>query len=786
MVRQPFVGPGILTYRDAAYPILEEAELSSQLDLILAARPDVWQAWSATVGQHADAARPDAARARAQAAVERFPLLPRVWMDLAVVERIRGDDPAQVAALERALRIDSANGEASRALALAHRLAGRFPAARTTLEQAIAAAPLDVFIRGSLAETLWLEDRATHGARVLEILTDAVRREPGYEWGWNFLARCARTLEEPAVCESAARGLTTTRPGEARSWLRLALTLEGAPALPERLDALARALALNPRSTDAYDLRAVLLSDAGRYDEALAACEPSQEAYPGNTRPFTLDGRAAWVLARRGNLTAARERMRKVLADHPSYQWGWQMLSDWAEAAGDKQENLTAAERLAFLTPHTALPLGYLASAHLALKQRGKAKAALKEAMRRDPTYLYAPATLLTIQLEDKEFVEGEETLRFLEKHHPGPPTLGRTVLLATKRRQKPRALAALGELAQQRPAPGVDNGNLPEAVRTVLGAGWSDVAEEALQLALHAPLTSNPEAGAVWVRSRVERNRWGGVGKTVRRLPEGELARRARTAWLGVLTERRHRWDVWWSVWLMDRSLRADTESWGQAGYALTGCGYYRRTVRWMSDWTTRSGVQSWMLMNLATSLRHLHRHREALAIHRHALTLPPDQSRPKHAVWVALEDALADDDAAHERARRLYEEVARLVEKLAQPFRYLGVLLGQVLAVRAAGGPAQRRAVFRGAMQTLRTERRTVARTFRTSNQGTYRAERRAKLRMAADADARWHRFALRVFSPPISGSAQFVFFTLWILVLAALMTAAIVGLVLSTDHR
>ena len=309
---------------------------------------------------------------------------------------------------------------------------------------------------------------------------------------------------------------------------------------------------------------------------------------------------------------------------------------------------------------------------------------------------------------------------------------------------------------------------------------------EEALQPALRAPLTSNPEAGAAWVRSRADRRRWWGVGKTVRRLPDGELARRARMAWLGVLTAQRRRWTAWWSVRNMARSLRADTESWGQAGYALTGCNFYRQAVRWLSDWPTRTGVQSWMMLNLATSLRHLHRHRDALEIHRHALTLPPDQSRSKHVVWVGLEDALADDADAHERARRLHEEVAPRIETLAQPFRYLGVLLGQLLAVRAAGNPDKRRAAFRAALRTLRAERRPVAGTFRTSNQGTYRAERRVRLRLAADADARWHRFALRIFSPPISGAAQFVFFTLWILVLATLSTIAIVGLVMATDHR
>ena len=167
----------------------------------------------------------------------------------------------------------------------------------------------------------------------MEMTIDALRREPGHRRGWEALERYATALGQPERLEATARLLTATGPGEARSWLRLAQTLPGetGPALDERLGALDRTLALNPRCDEAYDLRAVLLAFAGRFDDALAACEPPGAAFPGGTRPFTLEGRAAWVLARRGDLPGARERMRALLADQPGYEWGWRLLADWAE-----------------------------------------------------------------------------------------------------------------------------------------------------------------------------------------------------------------------------------------------------------------------------------------------------------------------------------------------------------------------------------------------------------------------------------------------------------------------
>ena len=789
LARQPVVGDGILAYRANAYALLAEPELQAQLDAILAVRSDLWQAWSAVLWQHADAGRLGPAHEHAQAAAERFPLLPPVWLDLAAVEKLRDDPAAEVAALERALRIRSAHGDASRRLAAAHRRAGRPAEARRVLEQAIAAAPLDVANRGALAETLWLEDRATHGTRAVEILVDAVAREPGYHWGWDRLEQYARTLGVPEKTEQTLRQLTVSRPGEARSWLRLALSLggEGGPALAERLHALDRALALNPRLADAYDLRASLLANAGRYDEALAACEPSADAYPKDTHPFTMEGRAAWVLARRGDLDAARRRMRAVLANHPGYEWGWRMLADWAEAAKDPAEALAAAERLAFLSPHAAVPLGYVAAARLQAGKRAAAKEALREAMRRDPKYLYAPVTLLQTVMEDREWDEAEGTVKFLAEHHPGAPALGGTVRLATRRQDEKRAGSALGELARVRPADGSDVAELAEAVRLMVKAGWQRPVEEALRPGLRDPAAFHPEVGAHWVRARTGLGKWWSLGKAIRRLPEGEFARRARRAYLTALGENRRTFRLLNFLRRLRGPLQADTPSWGQAGYALVRCRLYGRVVRWMSGWSTRPDVEGWMLLNLATAYRQLQRHGKALEVHHRALALPPDQTRRKHLAWVALEEALTDGDEALARAVERLAEAPPKPDDQEQPYRYLNVLTQQLLVLRNLADPAARWAAFRSARTILRDERRPLGARMRATNLGLYRAERRARWRLARASGRRWPRVAFWLFSPPASPGGLCVFMLAWIVVIVAICVALAASLAfLSTSAR
>lgn len=764
LATRPWVSDAINAYRQAAYPILAEPELLGQLEAILEARPDLWQARSAMVWQHANAGRLAPAREHAAAAAEHFPLLPSVWIDLAAVERLRGDDAAEVAALERALRIRTAHGDASRRLAVAHRRAGRFAEARAVLEKAIAAAPLDVANRATQAETLWLEDRGRNGAEALALLVDAVTREPGYVWAWEALDRYADAMGVASPAEPTARALAASRPGEARSWLRLASVLKGdaGPELAERLSALDRAVSLNPRLDEAHDLRARALTAAGRFDEALASCEPSGDIYPGNTRPLTLDARAAWVLACRGDLAGARRRLRGVLADHPGYEDGWRMLAEWAEEAQNFPEALEAAERLAFLSPHSAMSMGYLASARLRLGQRTGAKEAFREAMRREPAYLYAPATLLELEMDDREWSGAETTLRFLEIHHPGPSTLSRTVALAARRRKKGRALAALAQLLQHGPVADPQKDALPAAVHSMEEAGWTKDAEECVATAWLAPLDANPEAGPVLVYLRTSVwQRWR-LGAQIRRLPEGEFARRARIEFLSELVRRRRPGSSFF-LWKMRRQLRADTESWGQTGFVLTSWRYHLAAICWMKDWKTRPDAQGWMLFNLAASLRAVSRFAAALRVNRVALTRPTDHTRLNHLAWVTLDDALTDGEDARQRATRQHEELTARKEALEQPVRYLTALAGQVLAVRRATDPDGRRAAYRVARNTLRQER---ALTFPRSAAVSH-MERRTQRRLAQDAGSWRDRLWIGLFSRPLTPLGQMVFLVGWMII-------------------
>ncbi len=319
LIRQVIFGDGLLTYRDLAKDTLEPEELLAQLREAVGARPDLWHAWAAMVRQWAEMNRLDEALDLARKATERFPLVPKLWVDLAFVHRLKGDAAGVRAALEQALRINPSWGLASRELASAHERVGDFAGAKAVLEQAVARSPLDPYTHERLAEVLWrLGEKDAAVARMEEL----VGVEPGYEDAWSTLAGWASELGRPERPLTLARGLAARRAGDAQSWLVLARILDRPEDLEERLAALGKAAELDPRGTEARDLRAMLLAEAGRFDEALAACG-------GVEAPLPLRGRAAWIEAERGRRKSAIERMRSLVAEDPSYTWGWVRVADW-------------------------------------------------------------------------------------------------------------------------------------------------------------------------------------------------------------------------------------------------------------------------------------------------------------------------------------------------------------------------------------------------------------------------------------------------------------------------
>ncbi|MBO0800446.1 MAG: tetratricopeptide repeat protein, partial [Blastocatellia bacterium] len=156
LIRQVTFGDGLFAYRHAARTTLSDEETLGLLRDALAARPDLWHAWSAVIHQLADMHQLDEALQLANEATGRFPLVPRLWLDLAYIHQVNLNHAGQIDALLQARRINPTWNMATQQLAEAYQRIGEFAKARELLEQAIAYSPLEHTNYGYLAEVLWL------------------------------------------------------------------------------------------------------------------------------------------------------------------------------------------------------------------------------------------------------------------------------------------------------------------------------------------------------------------------------------------------------------------------------------------------------------------------------------------------------------------------------------------------------------------------------------------------------------------------------------------------------
>lgn len=646
LVRQVVYGEGLLAYRHHARSVLDAEELLQSLREGLAARPDLWHAWSACVQQLVAMNRLDEAEDLARQATERFPLLPRVWLDLADVYQARCELAGQLAATQTAYNINPSWSPAARRLAEAHLLAGDSEQACEVLEQTIRRDPLDPLNHGFLAELCWQLDR---GEQALEHLEKAVQLDPAYSWAWDRMCEWAQQLGTPQRPEQAARQLVEQRPGDVRSWLVLAQVLPD-EALDERLAALKRAAELDPRCTEAYDEQARLLGLAGRYDEALAAARATHVW--GERLPPILLARIAWCEWTRGNCEAAYQQMQQALDADPTSFGMWQTFADWAESLGHTDDYLQAAQQMVRLNPQSEAAFGCYAHALLVSGQREEAKRNFQRALYIEPRYAFAASWLFDISLEDGELDVAGQALERLRAADDGAYTLARVVQWAAAKGDKALATEQLERLCFREPD---TTWPYDTAIEAMKGAGWAAAALEVLRRAVQQEQVA-PTAGRYWAQFEVTFGEQPDDQKLCTLAARGCLGEMAVYGLLSTMAERGNKRDILRFVRRHADWLCRSTIVWGSAVYALVVVRAWRHAFAWAQHWKDYQNVEAWMLCNTADVFWYYNCAEEAAEVNRRALELKPDNSYSQHLVRLACH-ALRQRDP--EQAARWLEDV-------------------------------------------------------------------------------------------------------------------------------
>jgi cellulose synthase operon protein C len=510
---QPVFGDGLLAFRESAvqaHDAIEPDDLLRLLQDIYDERPDLWQTWSVVTQQLTLVGRVEEARELAKGAVERFPLLARLWVDLAEVCHAQEDLEAQISALRQAVHVAPGWSYAARELADAMEANEEAEDARVVLEQAVARSPLDPVNHGYLADNLWTaaddgdptdpDDGAPLRREAIDRLRIALKLDPGYDWAWRHLGLWTDRLGEPDRAVEIAREVSRLRPGDPRGWLALARMLQAPDTHEEALAALDRAIALNPRGLEAYDLKAERLADLGRYDEAKAAATP---AVFEHDPPTILQGRAAWVEARRGNLPLACREMQALVMIEPSYYWGWQQLAEWYNESGRSAEFLEATEKLVELRPDNPIALAMRGEARLQNDDRDGGKEDLRDAQHLEPGYSYPGMLLFDAHLQDEEYPQARAALAVLEEHIAGGGrayVLARYVQLAARTKDEDAAAEAFAELLT---LPCDSTWPINSTAAEMRQAGWPDLVDKILRQTLDEADEFHPWTLMAWLESK-------------------------------------------------------------------------------------------------------------------------------------------------------------------------------------------------------------------------------------------------------------------------------------------
>jgi tetratricopeptide (TPR) repeat protein len=711
IIRSSLTGDGIQAFRRSAGNILKPSELAVIMERIRNARPDLSYAWSALTLQQLDADRTEEALNTAREATQRFPLIPGHWVDLARVQEARHNSAAERSALEQALQIAPYWSPALRALCDLLERDGKSVEAKALLQASVRREPLRAETHGSLALVLW---KMGEKENAISAMKQAVTLQPDADSAWQQLMHwCSESGKADEVI-ALAREMTSRRSTDASAYLTLAQILPEGPAhLEERLSLLRECIARDPRSVEAHNLYAVVLTKAGRYQEATAACRP---AAFGTNVPSELTGRAAWIQAEQGDLVTAIRRMRNVVDANPNFWWGWRQLTQWYQAQGldGAPAAVAAAKRCTEIRPQDAVSWGYLGDARLKTRDRAGAKAALTRALDLMPDYTWAGFALLDMQIDDNELAEANRTLTTLETglpEEPYVPAFG--VRLGVARKSQAEAFRQLSRLCFWSGDDSDLKSAFENALYSIQEANWLEAATNHLTTILREEKVHS-EAARALVLCCLQRRDTTTVEQWLPYLrSRGDLGIVATAQYLKNLGNQGNV-PVIRSMYTSQADyLRSDDRTWSAMGYALISISDPAGAAAWTRDWESRKNVSPTDLLNRVTALRETGRAAEATSLSLRALERADakeeedENTRQLHHLWLALDAAMQGNIADMDRYLAGVTNHSKLPEYYA--FIYHLVLAMQRAAKRDARAFNEAREILTRAVHSLPSGNKT-----------------------------------------------------------------------------
>lgn len=631
LMAQVSYGEGILEYQKIAWQLLSVVEITRFLQHAVDVRPDLWQSWIALALAYRNQGENETALGLFETAAQRFPLLPRIFMEIAETQRVLNRIADAEASYRHALELSPGWTVAANNLCELLEQQHRTDEAIDLQNTMIARNPLAPSPYGFLADILL---RSGRKQEAIDALEKGLARDPHYHWAW-------KTLND-LLSESGRQDQLLEKIQKVRKQFpdNAALALVHADILKDdikAIDVLADFLLRQPHDVDVCVAYIHRQTEQRHFDHAL---QYTSENYWNSHRPNAILGAEAWVFSQQGNLAEAIKRMEQLAAINENHYDAWRLLARWYVEIKDKTNALRAIDQCQRLFPNEASVLCYVAEKLQAIDgDKKRIGNLLRRAFELNPLNQYNGLTFIDYAIAEGDYEQAEQALTLLHKHNQDVYTRYRELQIAAAANRIDDSLRIYQTILQ-------DNA----ATEWFILNGWqiledAKCAERTAELIRTLRKSATPiasEAGRCLGLYEFEQQNSGKFEEQLLARPiNDKFDHRYLEGYLRGLIKLKR--ELPWKILERFSTIFAsDVENWGLVGYHNVTLGRWANAVHWFDSGYPRVDAQGWMLYFYALALRESGRWDESVRITADAFQKAPDHYREDILVWYSLDQLL------------------------------------------------------------------------------------------------------------------------------------------------
>ncbi|MET1257077.1 tetratricopeptide repeat protein [Aliikangiella maris] len=396
-------GDSMWNFWFAAQAWVSQEEILQICESFFERKTDSWYSWVLLAKQYVTLEKLDKALSLIEQASDKFPLVPRVYLEKGEIYLLQGQTTKAIEAFQQALKLNPAWSYLSRRLSEIYESNGRDELAIKVLEKAGRFDSEDGITWGLLADIYY---RRGNIEEAVTYLKKAVRLEIDYPWAWDKLADWGKEISQDELALNVAKQLTDRYPLSPTCWLYNARTQTDAAAA---IASFEKGLQLEPLHVGLNRDYILFLIEQKQYDAAAFLIEEKKWC---NDPPVTIQILKADIFHAQAKYGEALEFLKSWLEKHQYISFGWQKLLRWSENFHQVKTTVEAAHHLVKLEPNNAYLLSLCSDMLLKYGEKmdqQKAYELAEKAFLIEPNNPFIAYTWIDMLLHHKDFIKLEK-----------------------------------------------------------------------------------------------------------------------------------------------------------------------------------------------------------------------------------------------------------------------------------------------------------------------------------------------------------------------------------------